>query len=249
VRETLIPVVAPIEPAPDIVAKLAAYEATMPEANVIGTTDVDWDLSKPAVRGGESSVANLINDSMRKKFHVDIVMNNAGAFRGRGLYKAGPVTDVMLQEIDEFGNEAYLFDLEGRYLLPILEHSAASLGEGGLLHVSGLRYTVDPSKPAQVLSRSDSGEWAVTVPGQRVVNAEVLRDDGTWAPIDPDHSYRVLSNSFLVDQEGDGYFWFKAHLTDLENTYTTFASILEEILANEGVLNPAEPDGRLTIVE
>ncbi|MBN2565785.1 MAG: 5'-nucleotidase C-terminal domain-containing protein [Candidatus Eisenbacteria bacterium] len=248
VKETLIPVVAPIEPAPDIVAKLEAYRSAMPEATVIGRTDVEWNLSKEAVRGGESTVANLINDSMREKFPVDIVLNNAGAFRGNALYKPGPVTDIMLQDIDEFSNEAYLFDLEGRYIEPILEHSAANFGEGGLLHASGLRYTIDLKEPAQETGTDEGGSWTVTVPGGRLVEVTVQQDDGTWAPLDPDRTYRVLSNSFLVDQEGDGYFWFKAHLSNLENTYSTFASILDEIVANEGVLNPAEPDGRLKVI-
>lgn len=245
----LIPVVDPVVPAPDVEAALAGFRDAMPEAIVIGVTEVEWDLSKPAVRGGESPVANLINDRMRSKFPVDVVLNNAGAFRGKGLYKAGPVTDVMLREIDEFSNYAYLFNLEGRYLLPVLEQSAANFGEGGLLHASGLRYTIDLSKQALVTARNDAGEWTVDTPGERVVEVEVQEADGSWAPLDPDRAYRVLSNSFLVKHEGDGYFWFKAHLSDLENTYSTFYSIMAEILANEGVLNPEPPDGRLAVVE
>jgi len=59
----------------------------------------------------------------------------------------------------------------------------------------------------------------------------------------------VLSNSFIVQHEGDGYFWFKRYATNLENTYSTFYSILAEIAGNEGVLNPEAPDGRLTVVQ
>jgi 5'-nucleotidase len=244
----LVPVVDPVPPARDVVVELEGYIEAMPEAVVIGRTDVEWDLSKPAVRGGSSSVANLVNDRMREKFGVDIVLNNAGAFRGKGIYKPGPVTDVMLSEIDEFRNDALLFDLEGRYLLPILEHSAASFGQGGLLHPSGLRYTIDLTKPAQVISRSEAGHWSVVSPGERVTDAEVLQADGSWAPIDPERTYRVLANSFLVGHEGDGYFWFKAHLSNLENTYSTFYAIMAEIAANEGVLNPEPPDDRIAVL-
>jgi 5'-nucleotidase len=245
----LVPVAEPVVPAADVEALLTAFREAMPEAVVIGHTDVEWDLSKTAVRGGQSSVANLINDRMREKFGVDIVLNNAGAFRGKGVYKPGPVTDIMLSEIDEFRNDAYIFGLEGRYLLPILERSAASFGTGGLLHASGLRYTFDLSKPAQELSRSEAGEWAVVTPGERVVDVQVLQEDGTWAPLDPERTYRVLANGFLVGHEGDGYFWFKAHLSNPENTYSTFYSIMAEIAANEGVLNPEEPDGRMIVLQ
>lgn len=248
VRQTLIPVAPPVEPAPDVEATLASFREAMPEATVLGRTDVEWDLAKDAVRAGESSVANMINDAMREKFPVDIVLNNSGAFRGKALYKPGPVTDVMLMEIDEFGNEAYMFDLEGRYLLPVLERSAASFGGGGFLQVSGLRCTLDLMRRAQELSRSESGEWSVTVPGERVVQVEVLEPDGTWAPLDPDRTYRILSNGFLVEYAGDGYFWFKQHGSDFENTHSTFASIMSEIIAREGVLNPSPPDGRVTVL-
>jgi 5'-nucleotidase/UDP-sugar diphosphatase len=248
VEYALVPVADPVSAAPDVEAKLAELWEGMPEAVVLGRTDVQWDLSKSSVRGGVSSVANLVNDKMREKFGVDIVMNNAGAFRGNGVYGPGPVTDVMLSEIDEFRNDAYLFDLRGEYILPVLERSAASFGEGGLLQVSGLRYTIDLSKPAQEISRSDDGVWSVISPGQRVSDVQVLQDDGSYAPLDAARTYRVLANSFLVLHDGDGYFWFARYGTNRENTYSTFYSIMAGIAANEGVLNPEAPDDRMTVV-
>jgi 5'-nucleotidase/UDP-sugar diphosphatase len=179
---------------------------------------------------------------------VDIVMNNAGAFRGKGIYKPGPVTDVMLSEIDEFRNNAFMFDLKGEYLFPILEHSAASFGEGGLLHVSGLRYTIDLTKPAQELSLSDDGVWTVVSPGERLVDVQVLQDDGSYVPVDPERRYRVLANSFIANYDGDGYFWLSKYMENPENTYSTFYSIMAEIAMNEGVLNPEPPDARITVL-
>jgi len=244
----LIPVVDPVPPAPDVEQTLNDFIAKMPEAVVIGMTEVDWDLTKPSVRGGPCPVANLINDRMREKFGVDVVLNNAGAFRGKGIYKAGPITDQMLSEIDEFRNNAYLFDLKGEHLLPILEHSAANFGEGGLLHASGLRYTIDLSKPAQVISRSDDGVWTVESEGSRVSNVGIMSASGAYEPLDPEKTYRVLANSFIVKHEGDGYFWFKKHLANLENTYSTFYSIMAEIAAYEVSLNPEPPDDRLVVL-
>ena len=184
---------------------------------------------------------------MREKFGVDIVMNNAGAFRGKKVYEPGPVTDVMLRSIDEFGNDAILLTLDGRYLKEILERSAASFGEGGLLHASGLRYAIDLSRTAQEIAQDDAGEWTVTVPGDRVTDVQVAGPDGTWQPLDTEREYRILTNSFIVDKDGDGYFWFGRHGRDRVNTYSTFYSILEEIVNKEGVLNPQEPDGRLRV--
>ncbi len=246
-RFELIAIDETVEEDPEIASALAAYTEAFPDAIILGRTDVDWNLEKATVRGGESPVANLVNDHMRTKFGVDIVVNNAGAFRGKKIYPAGPITDVMLNEIDEFANYAYSLDLEGRYLLEVLERSAASHGEGGWLHTSGLRYAVDLSAAPQELVQSESGDWSVTVPGERVSSVEVLGADGTWAPLELDASYNMLSNSFIVGHAGDGYFWFTRYGHDVKNTYSTFYSILAEAASMNEVLNPAPPDGRVTI--
>lgn len=248
VRYEMLPVDATVPEAVDVEQRLAVYRDSLPEAVVLGTTEVAWDLSSNAVRGGESPVANLVNDRMREKFGVDIVMNNAGAFRGKKVYEPGPVTDVMLRSIDEFRNDAIILTLDGRHLKAILERSAACFGEGGLLHASGLRYTIDLPKTPQELAQDEDGEWSVIAPGDRVTDIEIVTPDGTWQPLDPDRAYRVLSNSFIVEKDGDGYFWFGKYGRDMENTYSTFYSILEEIVNKEGILNPEEPDGRLKVM-
>lgn len=248
VRSELIPVTDAVPADENIEVKLAAYQEQFPEAIVLGRTDVPWDMTKETLRQGESPVANLVNDRMRDKFRVDIVLNNAGAFRGKKVYQPGPVTDVMLHDIDEFSNYAFSMVLSGRYILEVLERSAASFGGGGLLHAAGLRYAVDLTRTEQELTQGADDSWSVSVPGERVVEVTVLAADGEWKPLDPDRDYTVLSNSFIVQHEGDGYFWFKRYATNPENTYSTFYSILAEIAGNEGVLNPGAPDGRLTVV-
>jgi len=247
VRYAMLPVDSGTAAAADIDERLTVFRDSLPEAIVLGRTEVAWDLSSSAVRGGESTVANLVNDRMRDKFGVDIVMNNAGAFRGKKVYEPGPVTDVMLRSIDEFRNDAIMLTLDGRHLKEILERSAANFGEGGLLHASGLRYTIEMWRTPQEIGQDDSGKWVVTVPGERVADIRIAGPDGTWEPVDPERAYRVLSNSFIVNKGGDGYFWFGRHGRDMENTYSTFYSILEEIVGNEGVLNPEPPDGRLKV--
>ncbi len=247
VRYQMLPIDATIAAAADIDERLTVFRDSLPEAIVLGQTEVAWDLSSSAVRGGESTVANLVNDRMRDKFGVDIVMNNAGAFRGKKVYEPGPVTDVMLRSIDEFRNDAIMLTLDGRHLKEILERSAANFGEGGLLHASGLRYTIEMWRAPQEIGQDDSGKWTVMVPGEHVTDIQIAGADGTWEAVDPERAYRVLSNSFIVNKGGDGYFWFGRYGRDMENTYSTFYSILEEIVSNEGVLNPEPPDGRIKV--
>ncbi len=248
VRYQLIPVTSDVVPDANVEALLAEYGESFSKAMALGRTEVEWNLTNYALRCGESGVANLVNDLMRQRFHVDIVLNNAGAFRGNRIYQPGPVTDVMLREIDEFNEYAYTLDIKGHYIKAMLERSAACFGKGGLLHPSGLRYTIHLRGTPQRISESDMGEWTVDTPGQRVKDIQVLDESRQWVQLDPEMTYRVLGNSFIVRQQGDGYFWFKRHGRNLKNTYSTFYSILAESMGNRGVLNPGDPDGRLTVI-
>ena len=244
-----IPVAKDIAPDPKISDILAAYQKDFPPAIVLGRTEVEWNLSKEAIRQQESPIANLVNDLMRQKFNADIVLNNAGAFRGGKVYPAGDVTDAMLKEIDEFGNYAFMVELKGSYIKDILERSAACFDEGGLLHPSGLRYAIDLKKTAQKLNTDNPKQLDMAVAGERVSDIQVLDSTGKWVALEMEKNYRVLSNSYMVNQEGDGYFWFKRYGKNPNNTYSTFYSILADFAQEKGVLNPGKPDNRLRIMK
>jgi 5'-nucleotidase len=81
-----------------------------------------------------------------------------------------------------------------------------------------------------------------------VKDIQVLDVNGQWVELELEKTYRVLSNSFLVKEQGDGYFWFKRYGRNLKNTYSTFYSILAELAGNRGILKPASPDGRVTVL-
>ncbi|HHO65858.1 MAG TPA: hypothetical protein ENJ71_05015 [Epsilonproteobacteria bacterium] len=237
-----IPVTDTLTPNKTIVAKVETYTESFPAAIVLGKTKVPWDLTSGELRKNESAVADMVNDLMRKKFKVEIVLNNAGAFRGGKVYPEGNITDIMLKEIDEFGNYAYMLKLKGKYIRQILERSASQYDEGGLMQVSGLKYRITlPKQLQQIKNRK------IVRTGKRVDNIEVYID-GKWLPLDNKRTYSVLSNSFIVNHEGDGYFWFKKYGTDMKNTFTTFYSIMAEYIDNNKGLTPHKKDGRLEII-
>jgi len=221
---------------------VAKYVSRFPKAIVLGETKSDWDMRSSTIRKGESNIADMINDMMRDRFDVDIVLNNSGAFRGGKIYKAGKVTDRMLKEIDEFRQYAYILKLEGRYLKPILEWSATNYGEGGFLQVSGIRYRVMLPKQPQIMSGEE-----IVKRGERVDNIEVFID-GKWQLVDDDRIYTILSNSFMVQRGGDGYFWFKKYGKDLQNTYASFYSIMADFLYKNKMITPNEIDGRVELL-
>ena len=177
-----IPVSSALIPDKAIAAKVAKYKESFPAAIVLGKTDAPWDLTSSELRKSESAVADMVNDLMRKKFKVEIVLNNAGAFRGGKVYPEGNITDTMLKEIDEFGNYAYILKLKGKYIRQILERSAAQYDEGGLMQVSGLKYRITLPKQLQKIK-----DRKITRAGERVDNIEVYID-GKWLPLDEKRS-------------------------------------------------------------
>jgi 5'-nucleotidase len=244
-RYALIPVSADIEPDKDVQAAVDKLQQALPPAMRIGSTDAPWDFSSGSLRVGRSAASYLVCDLLRSKFKADVTLFNAGAFRGDGVYPAGPITDAMLRDIDAFESAALLVSIQGKHLPEILERSAATYGEGGLLIPSGLRYVVDLAKPAQVLGRDAEGKLAVTEPGQRLVEAQILDQNGAWAAIDPEKYYRVLVNPFLHDNDGDGYFWFKRFGKDAKNSYAPFGAILASTFEQSPVLTPPALDDRV----
>lgn len=243
-RYKLIPVSADIEPDKDVQNALDKLQSALPQAVKIGSTEAPWDFSSAMLRVGRSAASYMVCDLLRKKFKADVVLFNAGAFRGDGVYQAGPITDAMLRDIDAFESSPLLVTLQGKHLPQILERSAAAYGQGGLLIPSGLRYEADLAKPAQVLGRDAEGKLTVAEPGQRLLKAEIQDQSGAWVAIDPEKFYRVLVNPFLHDNEGDGYFWFKRFGQDAHNSYAPFGTILAAAFEESPILTPPAPDGR-----
>ncbi|RLA69834.1 MAG: hypothetical protein DRG24_07855 [Epsilonproteobacteria bacterium] len=249
INYTRLPVIEEINPDKDTATLLCAYKNRLPEAIVLGQTTVSWDLTSTALRQNESNVADLVNDLMRVKFDVDIVINNAGAFRGKKVYPPGDITDIMLHEIDEFSNYVYLFNLKGNILRQVLERSGALYDKGGLMQVSGLRYTIDLNQTPQILQHNSDDTWQITKQGNRISHIHIERTDGSLVPLDNDKTYEILSNSFLVNHQGDGYFWFNQYGSNKKNTYTTFYTVMTEAVEKSGILNPNNLDGRIKIID
>ena len=239
---TKIPVTSKYKADPAVEKKLLAYQEKLPKNIVLGQTKKDWVMNSKLSRKGESTVANMINDLLRHKYKVDIVLNNAGAFRGKKLYPKGDITNTMLKAIDEFGNYAFILTIKGKYIKPLLETSASRYGHGGLLHASGLKYTIELPKQMQKIKNNK-----VIQKGERVKDVKVLQE-GKWEDIDENREYSVLTNSFIAQKGGDGFFWFSKYGTDFQNTYATFYSIMSEEVDEKKELTPKEKDGRLVIV-
>lgn len=132
---------------------------------------------------GECALGNLVTDAMRVASQpgdrpADVAMHNSGGLRA--TLPKGAITYGALFNVLPFGNVLTAVDLSGAQVLAILEKSVS--GRPGNMHVSGMAFTFDMTRPA----------------GSRVTSAAV-----GGQPLDPARIYRVMTIDYLLTG-GDG---------------------------------------------
>ncbi|USK70016.1 bifunctional metallophosphatase/5'-nucleotidase [Peribacillus asahii] len=191
---------------PEAAALLKTYSAKIEEVKntPTGATAVraldnprdSGDETKPSVRKNETELGNLITDGMLRKakeFNKDTVIafQNGGGIRAaidQGEITLGDVLTVL-----PFGNTLATVKLTGAEIIQALEHSVSQVPKesGGFLHVSGLKFTFDSSKPA----------------GSRVQKVEVLQG-GSYSELQLSSEYVVATNAFTA-KGGDSFTVFQ----------------------------------------
>lgn len=206
-------------------------------AQVIGVAEVDLDGDRTTCRFGECTMGNLIADAVMWKTEgegVQIVILNGGGIRAS--IPAGDVTVGDVLTVLPFGNLISTFELTGAQVVEALENGVSRAenseneGTGRFPQVAGLRYSWDATQPV----------------GSRIVSVEVLGEDGSYSPIDPDQTYKVASNDFMRTG-GDGYEVF----VNAANAYDFGPSLdlaVQDYIAANSPVAP-ELEGRITQVE
>ncbi len=171
-------------------------------SEVVGSTKVALDGIREHVRSKETNLGNLATDAFRWKTGADVAFTNGGGIRAS--IDAGEITKNEIVTTFPFGNYIVTKKITGEALLKALEHGVSIYPEpnGGFPQVSGITFTMDPTKPA----------------GSRIVEAKV-----NGKALDPKAEYLIATNDFLV-VGGDGY----TMLTDFP-TVNEFGS-MEEII-------------------
>jgi 5'-nucleotidase len=200
---------------------------------VVGDTTAPIDGDRANCRARECEMGNLVSDAMLDRVKdqgIQIAVQNGGGLRAsidQGEITMGEVLTVL-----PFQNTLSTFQLKGSDVVAALENGVSQIEEGGgrFPQVAGMKYSFDPSKPA----------------GSRISDVMVA-SGGSFAPIEADTTYGVVSNNFMR-AGGDGY---KIFATDGMNAYD-FGPGLEEVVATYlGNHNPYTPylDGRITEVK
>ena len=108
-------------------------------------------------------------------------------------------------------------------------NSAQNEGTGRFPQVSGLRFTWNPDN----------------LPGERVEGVSILQADGTYAPIEPAATYKVVTNDFLRTG-GDGYAVFAEYGAD---AYDFGVNLEEAVISYLGDHDPVAPQLEERIIE
>jgi 2',3'-cyclic-nucleotide 2'-phosphodiesterase (5'-nucleotidase family) len=181
-----------------------------------------------SVRNSETPLGNLITDGMldkAKEFNKNTVISlqNGGGIRAaidKGEITLGDVLTVL-----PFGNTLATMELTGEEIIQALEHSVgqAPKESGGFLHVSGMKYTYDSSKPE----------------GSRVQKVEVKGTDGNYTELNTTAKYVIATNAFTA-KGGDGYEVFKKAYEAGRVTDLGFADWenLRDYVKKLGTVNP-----------
>jgi len=175
----------------------------------VGRIACDLDTRFEYIRQSESAACNLICDIVRSAYKCDVVVLCAGGIRSDTVHAKGCVSYKDILDLVPFQDPVIVKRMRGRHLIAAIEHSVANLPklDGRFLHVSGLRYAFDATKP----------------PSKRIVEIEINRysaaasaaeeedDEKTCAPaphaftqIDADQFYSVASRQYTMNG-GDGF--------------------------------------------
>lgn len=159
-----------IEPQERIVAIVDDYRDQIGPVldEVVGEAAVELSTSRD-----ECPMGNLMVDIIRDAAQTDVAFHNAGGIRG--FIGQGPIRYADVYRVMPFDNTIAVVPLTGRELARLLEEAVRG---GSFLHVSGLSYVADYSRPAY----------------SRVSDIR-LPDD---SELDPERTYTVAINNFLA---------------------------------------------------
>ena len=212
-----------LKPSPPVAALVKEIDQAIGVefAKVIGEARTDQTRSEyPQLNAQvESPLGDWITDVMRWKTGAQVAFHNNGAIRAD--IKAGPVTKADVFDVSPFHNTLIVFRLTGRQIRDLLEHDVERGWDR--IQVSGLKYSYYP-KELRPLGRRVK---EVEVNGEILVKQDVL--------LQPDKSFSLVSNDYLVGQAKDKYFGFP--VAEAKDTGTSLYQTLIEWLEKFKILD------------
>ncbi|MDO4544533.1 MAG: extracellular solute-binding protein [Bacillota bacterium] len=218
------------------------------DMEVVGSVAEDMIFKDYNTRLGETTIGNLVADSVAALSGADIAVVNGGGIRA-SLYE-GEVKNLDLEAVCPFDNQIVVVEMSGKVLRQMLRNGVSGLAasedipEGRFLQVSGIYYTFDSSKSKN----------------KRLV--DVTLADGT--AIKNDKTYKVAINNYMagkngyMEGNGDGYTMLNLYSDEIakaegvklveENMGTYKDALRHYFKEHEGSAVKTELEGRITDV-
>ena len=196
---------------------IAEVDALLGE--VIGYAEITFDnydaegnrlVRRQGTNSGDFSADALYYLFDEMGIDVDVAVMNGGGIRNEAI--TGELTYLSCKEIHTFGNVACLLRVTGQQILDALEWGSKGItadgsGENGsLLHVSGLKYTLDLTRDSTV--QADEKDVWIGPPtnGYRVRDVFVMnRESGEYEPLDLNAEYNLAGYNYTLRDLGGGF--------------------------------------------
>lgn len=213
------------------------------------------------VRKQETNLGDFMADVARYTTGANIGVCNGGGLRA-GLYNE-TITFGNIVSIWPFNNTMRVVECTGQQLLDAFEVSAANLPRenGDFMHVSGLRYTINPHVPTSVFW-DDNRMFNGVGKTRRIAKMEVFmladgesdklpyEQRGTWQQVNPNAVYTIGGQSYIIACSGASGMFAKMRLLPVEGEpVNDVDAVCAYIQAMGGTINEVyrRPQGRITI--
>ena len=184
------------------------------------------------IRGRETNAGDLVADAYRYALKSDIAFENGGGIRNDIM--AGDITYGDIIGMLPYDNFLRRVAVTGKQLKEMLTRCTALVPvlDGNFPQCSGLRFTIHCKS-------------------HTVSDIEVEQENGTYAPLDENHTYSVTMTNYT--HEGGGFLGMFKNCPVLQESSLRYSEALSDYLTkalggNTGKAY-AEPQGRIKIVE
>ena len=214
-------------------AKVAEFRATLEKYRSEKVGHHDFDLGPDgldACRTRECLSGMIMADAMLeygRPYGAQFSLLNSGGVRA--ALKPGDISRGDLLTAFPFASKTQVREFSGEAIWEALEHGVAGeYGRGAaMLQPSGLRYAVDPSKPA----------------GSRIVKAELRDNKGNYVPLRLKSRYKVALPSYLTG--GGDFFTMLTHGKVIPAPEEVDVDVASQYLSKHSPL-PRPETGRIT---
>ena len=245
----------------EITEKVSEAEQVVSEKMdvVVASTAVELTINDPTevdssgnpirmVRRAETNLGDLCADAVRDQSGADIGVVNGGGVRK--VIAKGDITFGNILNVHPFGNLLTMIEATGQQILDALEWGSRSVPEecGGFLQVSGLSYEVDTT--VENSCTTDENGMFTGVEGERRVKNVMVGEE----PLDPEKTYTLAGNDYILRGHGDGFTMFDGAEVLLEEAKLDNQVLIDYItttLGGEVGEEYSDPygQGRITILE